>query len=360
MSKIASLVKLAVTYVFDPTGAGVTASHQAIEKIVGWLGADDRERYDALIERARKRLESLVEAKEVKPEDVEPAATTAEVLLTRHGLNAAALTALNLKPDDAANAVFERGAGVLGTLGTAEASCRRFVQTFYEALLDDPAILQEMEGAFRRTLLARLSEIENLVGEIAQAMRAIAGGALLANPARAWLPDRFPPSALLRAEYQIVPFHGREELCEEIEAWCRSDAPVGIQVYAGPGGTGKTRLFIELCRRMGRNPWRTGFLDREAAEAPPWLMDHLVEGAQNTLIVVDYAETRRAELVPLLRRAARTPSGRRLRLHFARPPSRRLVVGSGGRRRWCWRPRNRSRGKPICRAAAHGAAAGII
>ena len=89
MSTIASLAKLAVTFVFDPTGASaaVTASQQAIEKIVGWLGTDDRERYDALVERARKRLEALVEAKEVKPDDVEPAATTAEVLLTRHGLN---------------------------------------------------------------------------------------------------------------------------------------------------------------------------------------------------------------------------------------------------------------------------------
>ena len=188
MSTIASLAKLAVTFVFDPTGASaaVAVSQQAIEKIVGWLGTDDRERHDALVERARKRLEALVEAKEVKPEDVEPAVTTAEVLLTRHGLNAAALTALNLKPDDAANAVFERGAGVLGTLGTAEASCRRFVQTFYEALLDDPAILQEMEGAFRRTLLTRLSEIENLVEEIAQAMRAIAGGALYMGESPEW------------------------------------------------------------------------------------------------------------------------------------------------------------------------------
>ena len=290
MSKIASLAKAGVTLAIDPSGAsaGVVLAQDAIDKIAGWLVREDRGRYDEIMKRVRESLEGLVAGGEVNSQYVEPAVTTAEVLLTQHGLDSTPLTALNLEASKAANAVFERGAGVLRWLGEGEeALCRRMVRAFYKALLDDPEAIPEMEGAFRRAVLSRLSEIETLTGEIAEAVRAMAGGALLVSPSRVWLPDRFPPSALLRADYQAVPFHGRDELCAEIEAWCESDAPVGVRVYTGAGGMGKTRLFIELCRRMGRNQWRTGFLDREAANAPSWLMDRLVGDAKNVFIVVD-------------------------------------------------------------------------
>jgi hypothetical protein len=72
----------------------------------------------------------------------------------------------------------------------------------------------------------------------------------------------------------------------------------------GPGGTGKTRLLIELCRHVRLRRWRAGFLHRETPAVPSWELDGLVDGGQPLLLVVDYAETKRDVLVPVLRRLA--------------------------------------------------------
>src|SRR5205823_9180178 len=77
------------------------------------------------------------------------------------------------------------------------------------------------------------------------------------------------------------------------------------------GGMGKTRLFLETCQRMQRRGWRAGFLiASEAAHATADLWGALVDQGQPLLVVVDYAESRRAELVALLSAADRSPHGR--------------------------------------------------
>lgn len=132
-------------------------------------------------------------------------------------------------------------------------------------------------------------------------------------PERPWLADRSPPGALLRADHGIVPFHGREAEQRDVVGWCLDDpAPLAARLYTGPGGMGKTRLFLELCRRLAADGWRTGFLDpAQAPMRPDGWVGHLPSGDdQRLLVVVDYAETRQEAMIALLTAAAQRSAGR--------------------------------------------------
>ena len=173
--------------------------------------------------------------------------------------------------------------------------CRRAVEAFYAALLPfpEPEAVLGMTLAFRRAVLGELRQApENMTA----AIRSGAAAALLINPARVWRPDRFAPSALLRADFRIVPFHGRDALCGEIEDWATGEAPVGVRLFTGPGGTGKTRLMMEMCRRLRAKGWHTGFYDREAVK-PAWAIETLLGDPRDLFIVIsgllDHCRTHR-------------------------------------------------------------------
>ncbi len=123
----------------------------------------------------------------------------------------------------------------------------------------------------------------------------------LGIPQHDWRPDRSPPGGLLRPEYGVVPFHGRVEEFEDLSEWCRSDAMIGIRLYTGAGGMGKTRFLLEACRRLSNDGWITGFLLPEADQAPWEAWQTLAGASKPLLLVTDYAETRRDLLVPILR-----------------------------------------------------------
>ncbi len=116
-----------------------------------------------------------------------------------------------------------------------------------------------------------------------------------------WRPDRSPPGALLRADHRIVPFHSRERELEELFEWCGDERPVRVRLYTGSGGMGKTRLSLELCHRLRDQGWRTGFVKSAADASPEEAAHSLIAGGGPMLAVVDYAETRRGFLLPLLR-----------------------------------------------------------
>ena len=97
----------------------------------------------------------------------------------------------------------------------------------------------------------------------------------IAIPSLSW-PEEFaakgfemPDSMLLRPESQVVKFHQfRELLLQAIIDWARTqDAPIKLRLQAGEGGAGKTRLLIEVCKRLEEQGWRAGFLDRSQAIA---------------------------------------------------------------------------------------------
>ena len=102
------------------------------------------------------------------------------------------------------------------------------------------------------------------------------------------------PAMLLRADAEVVPFHGRDELLDDLERWCLADGPPSARVLTGPGGQGKTRLSRQLMARLRERGWVTGSVHGEPGD-----MRALRAVQHPLLLVVDYAESR-PELVRTL------------------------------------------------------------
>ena len=117
-----------------------------------------------------------------------------------------------------------------------------------------------------------------------------------------WNASQNPPGSLLQAEYGIVPFHLRQQELEDLDSWCCSDHPLAIRLYTGAGGMGKTRLAIEQCTRLQDKDWLTGFLKRISSNTKTESRFNCFKTiSQDVFIVIDYAETRREELVELIK-----------------------------------------------------------
>ena len=142
-------------------------------------------------------------------------------------------------------------------------------------------------------------------------------------PDKPWLQRFHGPGALLTADYRVVPFHGAASQAElgRLVAWCREPGRLGIRVYKGQGGMGKTRLALELCKAL-RDPkqgpiWTTGFarLARFPADSSPW--ETLPDLTKPLLVVVDYAgEPRKTRMVAQLLRHLDACPVRNVRLLF--------------------------------------------
>ena len=103
------------------------------------------------------------------------------------------------------------------------------------------------------------------------------------------LPAKVGPAALLNARHAVVDFVGREALLGDLKRWCEGGGRVGARLVHAAGGMGKTRLAVELCRRMRDEGWRVGFVPK-AVGVDRFAM--LVESEQPVMAVIDYAEGR--------------------------------------------------------------------
>jgi tetratricopeptide (TPR) repeat protein/glycosyltransferase involved in cell wall biosynthesis len=125
------------------------------------------------------------------------------------------------------------------------------------------------------------------------------------------IPDRF----MLLPASATVPFHHHRNgrLQQHIEWALAGEQPIKLSLLAGAGGTGKTRLLIEVCRRLQADyGWQTGFLQPVSDLAQE--LRTLLREARGCLIVIDYAETRAKEVIELVRTAIRTEKLGPLRL----------------------------------------------
>jgi hypothetical protein len=116
---------------------------------------------------------------------------------------------------------------------------------------------------------------------------------------RAWQRP-YGPGALLRADYGIVPFQGREAELAELDAWVAGGGEINVRLYAGAGGLGKTRLALELCRRLRSRGMRAGFLRETNLET---LITLLARSALHTaplVLIVDYADRQREWISQLI------------------------------------------------------------
>jgi tetratricopeptide (TPR) repeat protein len=100
-----------------------------------------------------------------------------------------------------------------------------------------------------------------------------------------------------------VPFTGRDAELAALEGWCRDDRAGLVRLVSGAGGSGKTRLALELMRRMGARGWACALVAEGAEDDVVQVQRSAAPGAR-MLLVVDYSETR-PRLERLLKAAAR-------------------------------------------------------
>jgi len=131
---------------------------------------------------------------------------------------------------------------------------------------------------------------------------------MLEMPRPVWRPDAgLSHSRLLQAEEAVLPFDADREpfLCEQLD-WAKSvEYPISLRLLTGVGGTGKTRLALELCLRLNEEGWQSGFLSSNDAQFENAVRS-LASAKQPVCLVIDYAETRQQELLKLLKTLLKT------------------------------------------------------
>ncbi|MFF7105216.1 tetratricopeptide repeat protein [Streptomyces nigra] len=110
------------------------------------------------------------------------------------------------------------------------------------------------------------------------------------------------PIALLRPEYEVVPFQGRVQTLSHLVSWCESGRRLGGLLIHAAGGTGKTRLARELARTMYQKGWVVGELSDSVSTFDPF-----IRLSHPALVLVDYAESRAESVAALLRHIAERP-----------------------------------------------------
>ena len=297
---IKSIARIAVTAAISPgatlLAVGREGAGWGIDVLHGLLGGSDRRSIDQLVAGVSRDLEDFA-ASEGLPDAGAPILKTAEDALRSAALSSEELHDRELDPDRAARTVWRRS-GSLAT-GLSEAEQGLVVQVLakaYDALVSNLAQLEAMELAFRRTVLRRLRDLDGLAEEVVDALRSAAADALLVPGYRSWRRGEAPPSALLRAEYEVVPFHGREQELTSLDEWCEADPELkkAIRLYTGEGGMGKTRLMLQACRRRRLEGWKAGFLaDVGVNGLPRTALDTVFgETVRPLFVVIDYAERR--------------------------------------------------------------------
>ncbi len=118
-------------------------------------------------------------------------------------------------------------------------------------------------------------------------------------------------SQLLRAEEALVPFDpARKPDLDRLRAWSNNrNYQQSVRLITGEGGLGKTRLALHLCEQLLESGWHVGFL------ASGLLPKSIIEGwkllkafGKPLLIVIDYAETRQADLIALIKAMLEAPN----------------------------------------------------
>lgn len=161
-------------------------------------------------------------------------------------------------------------------------------------------------------------------------------------------------STLLAPEFAVAPIEGRTAELKALVQWCLNAEAGPIAVLAGPSGTGKTRLAVELSQALPK-PWTTGRCVRGKVNQ---VFTAVMEYGELTLVVVDDADTEQAaDVAGLVRQAADQDPQQIVRLLLVardaeafgawlnlQLPSRltgrwstttlRPIGGSGDRRRW--------------------------
>lgn len=295
-----------------PLGALQAASEQAVDLF--WNEASiDKDPIDKALSSIGDAVERFACSEHLPDGSATRAVDNARLVITRFGLTASELMAVSLDPRLAAGMVMSRASRLLTTFDEADTELTgHVVHTVYASLVDAAPRIPEFASAYQRELLSRAARIKSMPEDVRQFMLHVGAHAMIADPSRVWSPHHFPVSALLRAEYGVVPFWGREDEITDLAEWANTPAQVAARLYTAAGGMGKTRLMIELCRRLRTKRWRTGFLRPEVSQVLPEHLTRLGHDAAGVLIVVDYCETRQSVVADLIGAALTTSANVRV------------------------------------------------
>jgi glycosyltransferase involved in cell wall biosynthesis len=126
----------------------------------------------------------------------------------------------------------------------------------------------------------------------------------IALPAQLWEQHRgLSPSQLLKAEEEFIPFAAeRFQFLQTQLDWATTQTyPTCVRLLTGEGGTGKTRLALEMCKRLLKEGWTAGFLRSNFhTRSAQIFAKSVLQNQQPLLLVIDYAETRTTELLEFL------------------------------------------------------------
>ena len=115
----------------------------------------------------------------------------------------------------------------------------------------------------------------------------------------------------LLAHFEIVPYLF-PEVTADFAAWCEGPEPLAFRYVEAPGGAGKTRYAITVCKAQAEVGWAAGFVQ---------LHDRRVDTARGDrlLVVDDFGGTKPEVLARRLQDMACSPSERVRVLLLARP-----------------------------------------
>jgi hypothetical protein len=227
--------------------------------------------------------------------------------------------AANFDPGSIAEKILAGAPTQLQTLSLAEREFfAKILKMYFVLFAKERDVIDGLESQFRSSVMKRLTALPSAVAaqiaNEATAQRDVAIAALLSVQKRRWRPEISSPGALLRADIENpVRFHGRTDDLASLDEWCDRRDSLLLRLYTGAGGMGKSRLLLEACDRRLRRGWRAGFLDSRSGSLPLELLGALF-AAKDTLVVVDYAETRRSELEALLNGAFAAKGAGRIRV----------------------------------------------
>lgn len=142
------------------------------------------------------------------------------------------------------------------------------------------------------------------------------------EPASIPAPPSASPSRLIRARSGIVPFVGRSDVLASLKAWLAGREEFSVYVVGGAGGSGKTRLGVQLCQQTHDDAsWVSGFVPPNAEALG---LRDLADLPKPRLAVFDYAESRVEQLnsaLPLLARTATSAAPVRVLLLIRKAPT---------------------------------------
>ncbi|NOZ29080.1 MAG: hypothetical protein GXP39_13655 [Chloroflexi bacterium] len=267
-------------------------------------------------ETARRAIAELADMyqERLRREMARHAQATTEVALTEaiDVLNDLGLTdddlarRAGLDADKAARIVLDSARDRLSLLNWEEKDLtQRLVKAYYEGYLRHRDTLTRVGIPAFLLLLERLPDIERRLVEVLDSDRN-----------KTWRYVRWPvrdydralglhPIALL-PEYCPVCYVGTRHRAalEDLLAWTRRLAEreigqrLGLRLYVGSSGAGKTRLLIEAGKVLRREGWIVGFLaDGVVTEKNVY---HLLDKDQPTLLILDHAGVRSSEVEDLL------------------------------------------------------------